>query len=695
MVTKMSDKKSWWVEELPLTISAIQCSIEENKESVFDEYVSKYGFNTEQLYYLLADGYINYFNDDIQGERLDKYLSKVKKKGMREILYTNVHCMSHEMSAKHPQFSQRNRNGEVIYAYNVFNFICVNPDGPFHKHFINEVRKIARHNIDGIFLDGPVMPEGGCFCESCQKSFFKMFGRSIFEATAREIRQMRVEAVTGHVKGVREAIKSVNPNIALYINNSALRGDFVGSNTRKIYEYVDLIGAEGGFHKPLTDLSMFWQNSAFMKHLECITGDPRTADKPIVNFFAANESGVRNLLHTPAETLLTYAHTLAGGGNVWYGTHFDIFEGKDMEGMKTAKQMNEFILDNKFLFKPSKTCARVALMWSESTANNYSSSIEESDFTNKQNAPEDLGDHRAALFSVVDVLEKYHIQFDIIDEVEILKSERLNYQAIILPTVACMSDGVAKKLKNYVKEGGNILANFAVALYNENGEFLNESRLGEIFGFKGAPKIFKTSYAYMFKNKDDAVLEELYSPRLPAPPLDVEWEYSEEVEVLFGTSRSMSSIYETMPTERYPSVVKNFYGKGKAYYVSGTFLEARNERNVLDYEKIVKGFCDSCSLRVVDSDAAGLYEVVLRRQNDRYILHIVNMTGNMSRPFERIVPLYDVKFNLDLSGFDVPSKNAYSVSSVRGAGINNLTQNGDIISFSLDKISEYEIISIE
>ena len=42
-----------------------------------------------------------------------------------------------------------------------------------------------------------------------------------------------------------------------------------------------------------------------------------------------------------------------------------------------------------------------------------SSSVEESDFTKKITAPTELGDHRTALFSVIDILEKNHIIFKI------------------------------------------------------------------------------------------------------------------------------------------------------------------------------------------------------------------------------------------------------------------------------------------
>ena len=71
------------------------------------------------------------------------------------------------------------------------------------------------------------------------------------------------------------------------------------------------------------------------------------------------------------------------------------------------------------------------------------------------------------------------------------------------------------------------------------------------------------------------------------------------------------------------------------------------------------------------------------------------MTGNMSRPYEKVVNLYNVPFTLNLNGFDIPTKESYNIKSIRGANIANLTQKDNVISFTLDKLSEYEIIVIE
>lgn len=65
----------------------------------------------------------------------------------------------------------------------------------------------------------------------------------------------------------------------------------------------------------------------------------------------------------------------------------------------------------------------------------------------------------------------------------------------------------------------------------------------------------------------------------------------------------------------------------------------------------------------------------------------------MERPIERVVPLYNVEFYLNLDGFGIDKE--YTLRSLRGATPENIKINRNEISFSLDKIKEYEIIVIE
>jgi len=83
----MENKKHWWQEQ-PLTISAVQCNLGDDDNWVLDEYVAKYGFNTEQNLHLVANenSHFGYYSEEKHGKKLDAYLKKAHAHGIREIV---------------------------------------------------------------------------------------------------------------------------------------------------------------------------------------------------------------------------------------------------------------------------------------------------------------------------------------------------------------------------------------------------------------------------------------------------------------------------------------------------------------------------------------------------------------------------------------------------------------------------------
>ena len=696
----MENKRHWWQNQ-PLIISAVQYC-EDDSNWILDSYVSEYGFNTEQLFHIYGshDSSIVNYDEERDEENLKSYLKKARERGLREIVYYNTHVLEKQISAKHPEWVQKTKDGSDVIFYDLYRAICPNPNGSFHKDMLKRIEDLSNMGIDGVFMDGPIMRD--CYCDVCRRTFEERFGHSMDEGTRLELQTMRTELVTQHVKEIYETIKKVNPEILLYLNNSALRPDVTGSNTREVYDYVDLLGAEGGFHPAQMGANGIWHLSARAKQLEGVVGDTLKGDKPIVCFFNGNHGGIAHYLHTPAETRLAYAQSFANGSNIWYGVHHSAKEFYDTKSCLAAQEMNQFVQEHKEVFGPSKVCARIALVWSQCTANNYASSIEDSDFVGAQKTGfYDRGDHYAAFISIYDMLARNHIQFDVIDEKSIEEGIISKYDSLILPGVACLSDEVAQTIAAYVKEGGNILANYDVGCYNEEGSYCGSSKLSEVFGFVGTPELMKSpmiASAYLYKEKEDAMLDVDFISkfRIPAPMLNLKWNYADDVEVLMQATRPKSTSYENIPEEgKYPAMVKHKYGEGTAYYISGNFAETvLEQRNITDYAKMVRRYCDLTSTPTVISDSAGLYEVVLRRQENRFVLHIVNITGAMERPIERIVPLHNVEFQLNLEGYGI-EKAEYCLTSLRGAKIDNLKVTGNQISFNLDKIKEYEILVIE
>ncbi len=115
-------------------------------------------------------------------------------------------------------------------------------------------------------------------------------------------------------------------------------------------------------------------------------------------------------------------------------------------------------------------------------------------------------------------------------------------------------------------------------------------------------------------------------------------------------------------------------------------------RTLPDYAALVTAIVRHASAPVVESAAPGLYEATLRRQEGRFILHVVNLTGAMSRPVEAVVPLRDLGFALHLDGFGAA---AGRLRTLRGGALRDVRGENGTVSFTLDKLEAYEVVVIE
>ena len=87
---------------------------------------------------------------------------------------------------------------------------------------------------------------------------------------------------------------------------------------------------------------------------------------------------------------------------------------------------------------------------------------------------------------------------------------------------------------------------------------------------------------------------------------------------------------------------------------------------------------------MLETDAPRSVEAVLRKQKGRYILHMVNLTGEMIRPTTQILPLYDIKVTLRAKGIK-------SVKTLRGTKLKNLEIGENKATFTMSKLTDYEV----
>lgn len=671
------DNWKWY--EKPMVLSAVQCNYGEDSYDIMKNHVLANDFNGEQLLHINATGHVSNYDEERDGDKLDKYLAESRKNGLRQILYWNVHCVYEDTILRHPEWKQKFKNGDPIRAYGNQYLICIN--SPWIDEYLKNLEKLCNHDLDGLFLDGPVFAGGGCYCEFCQDKFSKAYGKDIFNAEYNQFLEFRTNSITEMIKATYEIKEKNNSDIRLYINNSALRADVTGSNTSKVYPYVDFLGTEGGF---------CWINKAFdythtTSHAKYI--ETKAKGKPYVVFIAGDAKPYSYCMYTGAETERLYALSLAQGANIWYGIHGPTKMFKSDAGRVSAR-FNKYIKKNEKHLINTKSCAKIALMWSDATSNYYASSVMKTDFTDQQviGGEGKNGNHHDALIGFVDILTRSHVQYDIVDQDGIFDRRIFNYDLLIFPTYACISEKEAGIIKEFVEKGGNILSTFDTGLYDELGNKRKSGILDDVFGIKRGSQVEYTDVGIGYTR----LLEDIEEKIIPMSGYAWEAKPVEGAELLAESYYPMAGRYVAFPTDSYGYIIRNNYGKGSSIYISGTAGEVYNEWCNPDNRKMIARRLLETADPLTITNAPQSVEISLRKQlhTGNYQIHLVNMTRGPGRPMEETIQVSDI--TIELTG--VTGKTAKGIYSGSEYVVEKSKGGCRIL---VPALKEYEVIVIE
>ena len=672
----MHDLK-WY--EKPIILAAVQCNYGEDSFDIMKNHVIENHFNGEQLLHLNATGHVSSYNEKRDGYKLDKYLKISKQNNLREILYWNVHCVYEDTILENPSWKQKNKNDEPILAYGNQYLICIN--SPWQETYYNNLKKLCEHKLDGLFLDGPVFMQNGCYCEYCQKQFKQKYNKEIFDAQFKEFLEFRTDSITMMIKRTYEIIKDINKDIMLYINNSALRADVTGSNTSKVYPYVDFLGTEGGF---------CWINKEFdytrtTSHAKYI--ETKSNGKPYVIFIAGDAKPYSYMMYTEDETKRLYQLSLAQGANIWYGIHGPTKMMNSKAG-RAVKKLNKFIIDNTEYLVKTKSDANIGLLWSDATANYYASTIVRTDFTNEQEIgnSDKKGNHHDALLGFVDILQRGHNQFDILDQDCIYDNRIFNYETLLLPTYACMDDKQADILKQYVKQGGNIIATFDTGMYDEWGNKRKVGCLDELFGIERKKLLTYSDVGVAYGEFVEDIEEKIFPHSGSCWDIDIK----HDVELLGKVTYEMPGRYVAYPNEFYPCMIKRKIEKGYIIYISSTISETYFTWCNPNLREWLQRQIDSLSNKKIITNAPQSVEITLRTQEEtnRTLVHIVNMTRGPGRPMEETINVHNIVIEIC----------NISIKNVKGIYKNDKYKFEIInkgIKIYIDKLEDYEVLVLD
>jgi hypothetical protein len=627
-------------------------------------------------------------------DSLKSYLSEAHKKNIKVVIYYNVHAIASSYAHQHPDWQQIQDDGNPIeHVYGIDSSFCIN--SPWREEVFETLRKLALYEIDGVFYDGPIFFSNTCYCDSCKKLFMEKYKKGIPSKTKlssirvgadwKDFIEFQSDSIVRFLKDSNKILKEVNPQFLLYMNGSTLGATWpTGRDNRKIIKETDILGAEGGFlYGGLTE--SIYKPGAVAKLLET-----QADGKPTVIFNAAKQGPWAVSTLARGEISILYSQTITHKANVWLAVCDEPrFHKKEME---VIKKYNHFIKQNPDPFFKTKSTARIALLWPQEASNYYrGSSVPLTDFTKAMSA-EKGGNLAEEFYGFYDGLSREHFPFDVLDE-EFLKNDLTKYDLIILPNAPCFKKEAADKIRNFVRDGGNIISTFETSLYNENGGRLDDFQLKDVFGIENTGDVFgPLSYDYTFlKDEGHFSLKEIKQKFVYAPTYGIKLKAQAKAKVPVFFCKPLAGSYAGKPEESdFPFIIENNYGIGRSIYFAGTFGGSLDKFHFPEYYQIVFNLVSELSEPIVRlENAPSSIEVNLRRKGNSIFLYLINFTSEMRRPIQDIIPCMNIKIHLLMEE---------KVKSIKALWLEKnleFARKGNSISFVLPVIEDYEVMEIK
>lgn len=622
-------------------MAALQCDFEGGEKGTLAKPAlwKEFGFNYEQLFHTHAELYSAVFEEEKHGSILKKYLDEEKNNNIDVILYMNCHILLESQRPKFPEWAIVDKNGSYTMLYGTYGACCLNSS--WVDYFCNAIESLKAYDIKGIFFDGPVTVP--CYCPRCRTKFKSRYNIEITDADEKLVNEFALETTIEAKKIFYDKVKSVNPAWVAYFNEHLLYCPKSTEQMKRVLACNDIIGTEGGFqfYGPAKDANL-WRCGACAKMAEASSGG-----KPAVIFMAGDQKSWNWYLHSPSETKLMYVSSIANGASVWYGLHCssDIL---DSETGRTVKELVNFDKENDSVYRNTKCASQIAIFHSFETNRNYTAKGETTDLykDGTQSSSKFIGNYTNSFNGAVHMLFRSNLSFDIICELNI--DELSRYSMLILPTYAFINDEVLAKIRQFVKDGGILISDSETSLYNLKNEKLDNFALADVFGadYSGTNKQYNPfDYFQPSSELKTGRLAEINY--LPAPLVTLDIVPGKNSEVIGKLCPPLAGRYSAKPSDGvFPFIIKNKYGKGCSYYFAGTFFELYNMHAHVLYRELFKSIVNKeVTLDFELKGAPESVDMTIRRNLDsgEIVIHLLNYTGGMSRPIDKLVPVNGLK----------------------------------------------------
>jgi Hypothetical glycosyl hydrolase 6 len=625
---------------------------------------------------------------DLFGEMV----AAMKRRRIRAVARMDCNLAYEDALKAHPEWFERNQDGSPRpHGESPWLFAtCV-----FSTYFSEQMPAIYReinqqYPIDGFFTNG--WPSTGalpvCYCENCGRLFEKLGGVPPAETDAsnplyRKYYQAYMDRVQDVWRLWDNLAHEKNPQ-SVYVGN--LGG---GLDTVKDLKQISQVAAWfNADHQGRSGETPIW-DCAQQGRVAHSVMEGRTVTN-VAGAYSNAQPTWRHASKAPAETTLWLAQSTASGMVPWF--HWLGGSPEDTRWREVGRSFFDWLAADEAHFRNRQSLADVAVLYPQRTVAFYSRP--------NSRRPRQRGGPIDYLQGLYYALLEGRFFFDLVHEGNLNPVTLRKYRALLIPNAAYLGDTQCNVIRQYVKDGGSLLATFETSRYTEWGDSRPDFQLADVFGAHVAGEVIGpkgNSYARI--EAQHPILESFKGTTL-LPGAENRVPVGADAVPLVLT---VVPAYPAFPPEMVypraqrttePAAVFREIGTSRIAYFAGDIDRTCWRSGNSDLSQLLQNTIHW--LRGPDASVTvngeGLIEAFAWETEPGYALHLLNYTNpNMTHgAIRNIYPLgpQQVRFRVN------QGRSIKTVRALRAATNLKFQQQRETVTFELPGISDYEVVAL-
>lgn len=259
------------------------------------------------------------------------------------------------------------------------------------------------------------------------------------------------------------------------------------------------------------------------------------------------------------------------------------------------------------------------------------------------------------------------------------------FKVLCLVNEADITDQQAEAVRQFVADGGGLIATGETSLYDQKGQRRPDFALKDLFGASYVDTLAAGKMNVEFEGLHD-ITKGLEKYR---------FDYDEPIVVVKSQKRKTEGwlIDNNKKIGNIPAVITNTYGRGRVVYIPARLDSIQCEKLTPAIEQLFSNsvYWVTQGNVPVQINADKTVGVTLFDQPKRRMLHLVNYNADTIQDYERVEPVYNVKIRMSIpDGRKIARLHLlWQKSELK------FDNNGKWAEFTLPELGEYEVVVAE